>query len=70
MKNSKQIITLLLAIIFLLAGFILWKSWAWPTREVQEADDYQKKYKQLSDQQAHESARRIREGFKNLDKIR
>jgi predicted negative regulator of RcsB-dependent stress response len=70
MKNTKQIITLLLSIILLLIGFIAWKSCSGPTREVQEMLDYQRKYKQLSDQQSHESAVRIKEGFKNLNKTR
>ncbi len=70
MKKIKLIITILIAIILLLVGFIIGKGFLDKSSEKQEEETYIKKYKQLSDQQSHDSAARMQEAFKNLDKTR
>lgn len=69
MKNIKLIIILLITIIILLGGFMVGKSFFAQDSEKQAQVEYERARK-LSNEQGHDSAARIREAFKNLDKTR
>ncbi len=69
MKNTKYIILLLVITILLLIGFIIGKGFFVQNSEKQAELEYERN-RQLSNQQGHESAVRIHEAFKNLNKTR
>ncbi|MBM3610957.1 MAG: hypothetical protein FJX18_05490 [Alphaproteobacteria bacterium] len=69
MKTSKYIIIISLLIVALLLGVILGKGILGTSRQKQAEMECEKQH-QIEKQQAHESAVRIRESFKNLNETR
>lgn len=67
MKNR---IIIVLSILLLILTAYLCKSWFSQHQAMTVELKNQRNYQKMSDQQAHESAARMREAFKNLDKTR
>ena len=68
MKNTKFIIVILIATIFLLIGFIIGKRFQ--DSESKAEVEYQKNYQQTSEQESLDDAIRTRNAIKNLKNTR